>query len=491
MQRLNTQTLINKGRNIDFPATMDIRVKENSDICSLELRQLFRVLPGKRLVALACYEGRDVVAKLFFAKGRWQHHVERELNGIQALQVADIPTPDIITTAISSDGASGIVLMQYLHGSESVGACWARSDSKAALELLHHVVELVAHCHDRGLVQNDIHLDNFLLQGGQLYLLDAAALERHNVQGEGVDSVTSLRNLALLLAQFPVRNDVHACAVYERYRTLRPQLDLGSDLDLFTALMQKMRTARLGLLRGKLYRETSANVCTQNWSRFAVYQRDMESPELQRFLADPDAFVTQGRVLKGGNSCTVVQLEINGRSCVLKRYNIKNPWHRIRRLMRPSRAWLCWGNAHMLEMLGVETPHPLLMLERRFGHLHKEAYFISTLAAGKDALQFFDKTPIESEEIDTVLKWFKELFIVMQRNQIVHGDTKASNFLVSATGIVVLDLDGMYQEFDQRRFAVAHRKDLQRFARNWQTNTALSVKVQAMLGQVLAEFDIT
>jgi tRNA A-37 threonylcarbamoyl transferase component Bud32 len=491
MKRADTKTLVIAGRNLELPATMNIRMAGREDLCSLELHRLFRVLPGKRIVALARCEGRDLVVKLFFAKGRWQHHVERELRGIQALQAADIPTPELIATGSSDDGACGVVLMQYLQGSESIGACWSRSDRGAALALLHHVVALVARCHDRGLVQKDIHLDNFLLQGEQLYLLDAAALEQYSGERESVDSVTSLRNLALLLAQFPAGNDVHADALYEHYRTLRSQLDIGSDLELFTALIRKKRIERLTFLRGKLYRETSANACLQTWSRFAVYQRDMESQELQQILCEPETLMTRGNVIKAGNSSTVVKLKINGRVCVLKRYNLKNHWHRVRRLLRPSRAWVCWGNAHMLEMLGVETARPLLMLERRFGPLRKEAYFLSMHAAGDDALQFLGTVPVDSPALDRVLGWFQELFILMQRYQIVHGDMKASNFLVGGTGLIVLDLDGMHQEFDPRRFAVAHGKDLQRFAKNWQSNTALTAKVQAMLGQVLAEFDVT
>jgi hypothetical protein len=55
--------------------------------------------------------------------------------------------------------------------------------------------------------------------------------------------------------------------------------------------------------------------------------------------------------------------------------------------------------------------------------------------------------------------------------------------------VAVLDLDGMYQESDTRRFARAREKDLQRFAKNWKDDPARAQKVQTMLVQLQDESD--
>ena len=72
---------------------------------------------------------------------------------------------------------------------------------------------------------------------------------------------------------------------------------------------------------------------------------------------------------------------------------------------------------------------------------------------------------------------------------IVHGDMKATNFLVTDQGLTVLDLDGMFQESDQRRFAKAFGKDLQRFAKNWENDPEREQQVLTMLAQLQDESD--
>jgi len=295
--------------------------------------------------------------------------------------------------------------------------------------------------------------------------------------------VRSLQNLALLFAQFPVHNDAQVPALYQLYCSLRPQTELSSDPCMFSALLQQNRLARLRVVLDKLYRETSANVCIQKRDRFVVYRRALESPQLQEFLKMPDEFITRGQLLKNGNSSTVALVQIAGRDYVLKRYNIKSFWHGLRRALRPSRAWVSWRNAHMLEMLGVATPQPLLMMERRFGALRREAYFLSEFVPGEDVLRYLAKEPINSAAWERVLTQFSQLFQVMRDYHIVHGDMKASNFISTTAALIVLDLDAMRTEPDKERFRKAFGRDLQRFIANWQDKPEYAARVLSLVEQ--------
>ena len=246
---------------------------------------------------------------------------------------------------------------------------------------------------------------------------------------------------------------------------------------------------RLRTVLKKLYRETSANAFLRDWNHYIVYERGLESEDLQRFLQQPDTYIDSGTLIKGGRTATVAKVMIDGKPYVLKRYNIKSLWHRIRRLFQPSRAWVCWRNAHMLDMLGIATPKPLLMMEWRFGSLRREAYFLCEFVEGEDALHFLEKEPINSPAWTRTLDQFRALFRAMRDYGIVHGDMKATNFLVTDQGLTVLDLDGMFQESDQRRFAKAFGKDLQRFAKNWENDPEREQQVLTMLAQLQDESD--
>ncbi len=484
MNPIDTQTLIASGRALQLPASIQCTI--DGVTSRLEMLEIFRVLPRKRLVCLARWQGKLVVAKLFFARGKWSQHLTREEQGIKALMKSGVQTADLLAQGETIDKACGLLLLEYLDSSESLGARCARASVIETESILERVIGLIAHCHSLGFLQKDIHLNNFLLKEDEIYLLDAGELEQHSV---GIDSVNSMRNLALFLAQFPVSNDALVSTLYEEYKKHRPVVDWSSDTAVFYALLRKKRAQRLKIVLKKLYRETSANAFKRDWNHYIVYERSLESESLQAFLANPDLFIEQGSIIKNGRSATVALVNIAGTQYVLKRYNIKSLWHRIRRQFRPSRAWVCWRNAHILQMLGIATAKPLLMMEWRFGSLRREAYFLCEYVPGEDALHFLKKEPINSPALICALEQFKALFTAMRDYSIVHGDMKATNFHINDKGISVLDLDGMYQEPDQRRFETARQKDLQRFAKNWDDSPELAQLVQQMLQRLREDTD--
>lgn len=491
MRSIDTSTLLSSGRQLDLPASIEVRLGDSVGKVTqtLELLELFRILPRKRCVILARWQGALVVAKLFYARGRWEQHLQREVQGIEALSAAGILTAELLGSGTLRDEGGGFLLLRYIAGGTGLGIRWEQADESERELLLKKVVALIADCHERGLIQKDIHLDNFLLKNDSVFLLDAGDLGRYQHSADGVDSVNSLRNLALFLAQFPVSNDVMAPALYEYYRQQRPSADISEDMAVFAALLRKKRALRLKHVLSKLYRETSANVVKRNWNQYAVYERSLESESLQAFLQTPDAFIERGTMMKAGGTTTVVRIELDGKCFVVKRYNMKSFWHLLGRLFRPSRAWVCWRNAHMLEMLGVHTPKPLLMLERRYGPLRAKAYFLCEYVLGEDALLFLNREPINSPDWKRVLSQFKTIFATLRDYNLVHGDMKATNFLVTERGLAVLDLDGMHHESDSQRFFSAREKDLQRFAKNWEDDPARSHEVKAMLVQLQDESD--
>lgn len=491
MSTITTATLLSGGRTLQLPATLQVRLRDRvgDAIQTLELLQVLRMVPKRRIVALARWQQQTVVVKLFFSRPRWAQQLEREMQGILAMQSRGIQTATPLGSGEVLDGHCGFVLLRYIEGGKSLNQCWKECDLAGRDALLRRAVAYIADCHERGLLQRDIHLENFLLHGDDIYLLDAGEMEEFTQSSGGVDSVSALRNLALFLAHFPVSNDELAHGLYDYYRQQRPDAGFSEDIAVFRALLRKKRILRLQVVLKKLYRDTSANAFRRDWNHFIVYERGMESEDLQKFLQDPDSYIERGVMLKAGNTTTVAKIFIDGKPYVLKRYNIKGLWHRIRRLFQPSRAWVCWRNAHMLETLGIATPKPLLMMEWRFGSLRREAYFLCEFIEGEDALQFLRKAPINSPAWTRTLAQFKVLFRTMQEYGIVHRDMKATNFLITDQGLVVLDLDAMYQESDQRRFANAFGKDMKRFAKNWKNDPERDQQVLTMLAQLQDESD--
>lgn len=94
--------------------------------------------------------------------------------------------------------------------------------------------------------------------------------------------------------------------------------------------------------------------------------RREEAPAMLPVLEQADALLDQGHLYKTGGAATVAKVEVAGRPLVIKRYNIKGFAHWLKRFWRPSRAWHSWREGNRLAFLGIATPKPLAVLEKRF-----------------------------------------------------------------------------------------------------------------------------
>lgn len=197
---------------------------------------------------------------------------------------------------------------------------------------------------------------------------------------------------------------------------------------------------------------------------------------MQQFITDPDAFMARGKLLKAGNTATVVKAEINGRAVVIKRYNIKNWRHALARCLRPTRAMHSWIHAHMLEIIGIRSLIPVALLEQRVGPLHGKAYFIAEWIEAPDLLSHASDAPLNAQEAAALSSLLQQ----MQKCQLSHGDFKANNLLLDRGDIAVIDLDAMRRHRSARRFARALKKDLERLRRNWPQGSVLQTQIVAI-----------
>lgn len=231
-----------------------------------------------------------------------------------------------------------------------------------------------------------------------------------------------------------------------------------------------------------LYRNGADVTRLQTFDRLALFHGKDESEALRAFIDHPDRFIAQAAMIKDGDSTTVVRLSIGHLDCVVKRYNIKNFGYLLRRLFRPSRAWYCWRNAHWLNLAGVITPNPVLMLERRWGPLRREAYFVTQWEDADDALTLLNSNchdAVDWHHFDTLVNG---VLLQLKRAQIIHGDMKASNFLYNGEQLVVLDLDAMRHERSVTRYNKYFRRDVLRFLANWSDDRPGLRRIRKLLG---------
>jgi len=192
----------------------------------------------------------------------------------------------------------------------------------------------------------------------------------------------------------------------------------------------------------------------------------------------------QGHLYKTGGAASVGRVEVNGRSLVIKRYNIKDVAHWFKRFWRPSRAWHSWREGNRLLFLGIATPKPLALLEQRFIGLRGKAYLVTEYLPGPDIIERFAPYVASGDAPESELVALDELFQQMIRERISHGDLKGHNVFWHQDRWALIDLDAMCQHSSQSSFATAFARDRARFMRNWPADSALHQLLEQRLPKV-------
>ena len=470
--------LVKTGRSPELPLTLEIGG------APLVLERMLRVLPGQRYVAAAHWQGRPVLAKLLVG-GKALRHFQRELEGAEWLAGHGLVTPQLLAQGFV-EGQGGWLLFDYLNGARSLLDAWndvAREPllSDAQQAILAEALSAVGQMHAKGLWQADLHLDNLLRHDGSLYLIDGGAV-RCETPGQPLSRARVLENLGVFFAQLPAELDPWLEELLIHYLLANGEHALP--LEMLQVEIARVRRWRLRDYLKKVARDCSLFAARIGAFGLRVVRREVEA-DLQPLLRELDGYIEGGYIYKTGGAATVARVEFDGRPLVVKRYNVKNLLHWLKRFWRPSRAWHSWREGNRLQLLGIATPTPLAVLERRWCWLRGRAYLITDYCGGQDIIARFEAyqqaTPPEAE-----LLALERLFAALLRERISHGDFKGHNlFWDEVQGAwSLIDLDAMRQHHNTRSFARAYARDRARFLRNWPADSALHQLLDQRLPQV-------
>jgi tRNA A-37 threonylcarbamoyl transferase component Bud32 len=459
---------------IPLATARDLRAAARTPACPFRIQldvgsallfsQPLRVLPGKRVVGRGMWNGIPVLAKLFIAEESARHW-ERERKGIHALGEAGLPTPQLLAAGRLAKGGH-YLLTRYLDPASPLDT---REDTLK--DWLCPVADLLGQMHAHGLLQTDPHLSNFLLHDGRLFLIDGDGVRTSRAG----DQRAPRRNLALFLAQLPIRQTYRHAEAIDAYRRAFPEATIDTE-----EIAAEVRTARAERLRD--YLDKSVRDCGQfkverTFRRFTAVVR-LEAGRLAPGLRDPDSWMTRSVTLKKGNTSTVARIALTDGEVVIKRYNIKSLAHAASRSWRPSRAWHSWIEGHRLQFLGIATPRPLALIEQRLGLLRGKAWLITEHCPGPNLL---DHLTAEAPPPKAELAAIGRLFAQLAAARISHGDLKATNLLWHGGEVCLVDLDAMHQHGSDAAFARTWRRDRARLLRNWPADCELRRALDVVL----------
>ncbi len=466
------------GRAPLLPLSLEL---ENGQ--TLVIEQWLRVLPEQRYVGKAQWRGRTVLAKLLIGN-KASRQYQCELAGAQLLTEQEITSAELLDFQQQSDG-SAYLLFEFIDNAQSLAAAWQECQSDKPLSdrqtaVLGAALSAVALMHLRGLWQSHLHLDNLLQQGEQVYVVDGGGVQSEQA-GQPLSQEKAIANLAVFFAQLPSAFDAHLEELLIHYLLANGEHALR--LENLQKQILSIRKWRVKDYLKKAGRECSLFSAKINLFGLRAVWRAAED-ELEPVLSNLDAAIASGHIYKTGGAATVARIECGHRTLVVKRYNIKNLMHWLKRFWRPSRAWHSWREGHRLSALRIATPQPLAIIENRWCGLRGRAWLISEYCGEQDIIDrlatYQDNDAVPEAEVSALT----ELLNALIREKISHGDLKGHNILWYQQRCYLIDLDAMQQHHSMRSFTRAYQKDRTRLLRNWPQQSPLYKLLDQRLPQL-------
>ena len=175
-------------------------------------------------------------------------------------------------------------------------------------------------------------------------------------------------------------------------------------------------------------------------------------------------------VLKEDTAASVWRSEYQSIPLLIKRYNTQGVWHAVRRSFRNSRAENCRNMARLFEQAGIHAAENVAIIQEWFGPFKARSWYISEYIRGDMLTRYFDNYTPGSEhrvELEILKANVANLFTLLRRHQLSHGDLKATNILLSDDQLYLIDLDAACAHKNKNSFQRAHKKDQSRFLKNW------------------------
>ena len=424
----------------------------------LELEKALRDLPNTgtllkdrhyRQVWRFEHEGKAYYLKFYPREGRKLHGLRERFRRIfrgspavneflrlQMLQRAGVPAPRAVAVLPGFRLRGGIgdaviiealepsvQLDQYLNEFQLRGerAPDHRDLSRQVREIVHQLVR-------NKLGHEDLHLGNFLLRDGKLYLLDGYAVRR----GMRAEDVYRLAHSAAL---FGTRTDL-----MRGWKLL-----VGGRMPRRNPMSPRLRREYVNRIRGgsryvgrfewgqwqglffkntkfpKRWSDVSRlKVERVDWEReFPLLLQQLDQDELKVMKRSRSGDVLAGELTLGGTTVPVI---------------VKRPrrryWYRyLNEIGRGSRAWRGWIKAWNLILRNLPTAWPLLVLEKR-----KLGYVIDCLIVFErvpgPTLRQMDLDALDAAQRDMLFRRAGRVLRAIDESGLSHFDAKASNWIV-------------------------------------------------------------
>ena len=382
----------------------------------------------------------------------------REFLNLQALQRAQVPAPRAVAhlSGFVVDNVKGdAVILEGIEPSVQLDHHLNEPALRGERAPKHHdialqVIEIVNKLGRAKLGHGDLHLGNFLLSEGRLYLLDGYAVRRGGMR---------TRDVMLLghsVARFATTTDkVRAWSAITGARTLpqansvrrrqwRKFLESTVGDNAYFGRLPLGNTGRTGhfFKHGKFPRRwapaSALDITPGDWQReFPSLLDKLERDDVEVLKRTPGGDVLATEILLGGRAVPVV----------VKRPKRRHWYRYLNEIGRGGRARRAWFKAWSLVARDIPTAWPLLLAERRrFGYVI-DSFTVFERVAGT-LLAHADFAAMDPCSRRTLFHRLGRTLRLLERQGLSQYDSKMSNWVIVEDEKlgpvpVMIDVDGI------------------------------------------------
>jgi len=443
-----------------------------SGIEDLSSREGFVPIGSSRVRTVGLFSlpyGQKVVVKRYHPRGlirvllmnlrgtQW----EAEWKGAHILRDLGILTPfPLALGERRSLGLSweGAVVMEAISNADTlVERLVSLPSGPQRLKLLETVGGFVAKLHESGVLHKDLHADNILVGGENLYLVD---LHRLRAGRKRPSFPERMRNLAQLLVSLRGR-----LSLEEEGSVVRGYLESRGEADRLPEIGPCLDRIKEAMIRAYEIRRTRR--CLQEGTRFA--RRRWEGLRLRMRREAPLEvllpLLEESRSVRDGDDPRALKLseqtKVTVHSCpwkppphfvCIKGFSLRGLWRILRSSLRPSRAVRFWVGAWGLTVRGFRAPKVYFLWERRRWGLLRESGVVMEKVEGAEGIdryvvnRFGSRADPEAQRRKRrLIRQMAFTLAAFHGKGVVHRDLKAGNLLVKEKGkrvdLVFLDLE--------------------------------------------------
>jgi len=448
----------------DFPSKLNVfPLHKDSSPQTIKCTALLRVLGKKRKVLDATWNGTPVVVKVLAASLKASFHAKKNWRGLQELSKRDIDAPKPLLFA--RDTESGwVIVTQKIQNAQNLRDIWENTtEKKEKIELLTLLTRHLARHHQKGILQKDIHLGNYILKEDKLFALDP---DKMKFLQSPVNKPKAIDQLAHLNSILPNEYNHEIEKIFDEYARLRNWSLTKQDLTVLRKSLSTYRKIGTKNFLRKSLRTSRRFQKIRQKNRTGITgiaeKNFYEKTDYLKFVKNIDDLMKNGQIIKRGNTCFVSLVETGGLRIVIKRYNHKGLFHSIRHTIKKSRARRNWLNSHRLTLLNIPTPKPLAFIEILKAPIIFNSYFITQYVEGQKLSDILSDSSTDNKKKNQAIEEFKKIIAKLSKHHITHGDLKHSNIIITDTGPVLTDLDAMKAHKNSFTYRFAHRTDIKR-----------------------------